>query len=112
MPENYRDRDSGDNFEADSSILSEEEENVKEPKLYKVLLHNDNYTTMDFVVQILVNIFHKHYVEAFYIMLNVHHNGIGVAGLYTHEVAETKIIQVRELAQQNEFPLRCSMEPV
>lgn len=83
---------------------------VQEPPLYKVLLHNDDYTSMEFVVSILENIFRKSQQEAMRIMLNVHEKGIGVAGIYTREICETKIAVVHELARKNEFPLRCSME--
>ncbi len=91
--------------------LTEQEEQVSEPPLYKVLLHNDDYTTMEFVVMVLEVIFHKSTAEATRIMLNVHHNGIGVAGVYTREVAESKVALVHELARKHEHPLRCSMEP-
>lgn len=83
---------------------------VQEPPLYKALLHNDDYTSMEFVVSILEHIFHKSPQEATRIMLNVHEKGIGIAGIYTREICETKITLVHELARQNEFPLRCSME--
>jgi ATP-dependent Clp protease adaptor protein ClpS len=75
------------------------------------LLHNDNYTTREFVVAILREVFHKGEGEAVQIMLHVHYNGIGVAGVYTYEVAETKIKTVEKLARENDFPLRLSMEP-
>jgi ATP-dependent Clp protease adaptor protein ClpS len=78
--------------------------------LYKVLLHNDNYTTMEFVVEILMLIFNKPPEEAARIMLNVHHNGIGVCGVYTFEVAETKVDAVHSIAREKGFPLKCSME--
>lgn len=84
---------------------------LEKPKLYKVLLHNDHYTTRDFVVEILKGIFNKDETEAVQIMLHVHNNGVGVAGVFTFEVAETKVETVIELARQNEFPLMCSMEP-
>lgn len=84
---------------------------LKKPRLYKVLLHNDDYTTREFVVMVLRTIFNKSEPEAVRIMLHVHHNGIGVAGLYTHEVAETKGAQVTSLARANEFPLLVTMEP-
>ncbi len=83
---------------------------TQEPPLYKILLHNDDYTSMEFVVSILENIFKKSHAEATKIMLNVHHEGIGVAGVYTREVCETKVAVVHQLAQTNDFPLRCSME--
>jgi ATP-dependent Clp protease adaptor protein ClpS len=83
---------------------------LQKPKLYKVLLHNDDYTTMEFVVFVLMSIFHRSETDAVQIMLHVHKNGIGVAGVYTYEVAETRIAQVEGLARQHEYPLRCSME--
>jgi len=86
------------------------ERKLKKPKLYKVLLHNDDYTTMEFVVFVLQGIFHHPEAEAVQIMLHVHKNGIGVAGVYTYEVAETRVAQVEALARQHEFPLRCSLE--
>lgn len=83
---------------------------IQEPPLYKVLLHNDDYTSMEFVVSILETIFQKSQQDAMRIMLNVHEKGIGIAGIYTREICETKIAIVHELARKNEFPLRCSME--
>ncbi|MFZ5775783.1 MAG: ATP-dependent Clp protease adapter ClpS [Thermodesulfobacteriota bacterium] len=80
------------------------------PPLYKVLLHNDDYTTMDFVVMVLESVFHKSPSEARRIMMNVHRQGIGVAGLYPRDVAETKVLLVHDLARRHEYPLRCSME--
>jgi ATP-dependent Clp protease adaptor protein ClpS len=76
-----------------------------------VLLHNDNYTTREFVVEVLRTVFHRSEQEAVQIMLHVHYNGIGVAGVYTFEVAETKIKLVEAAARDNGFPLRLSMEP-
>jgi ATP-dependent Clp protease adaptor protein ClpS len=86
------------------------ERKLQKPKMYKVLLHNDDYTTMDFVVYILQTIFHRSEIDAVRIMLHVHKNGVGVAGVYTYEVAETRVAQVEVLARGNEFPLRCSIE--
>ncbi len=88
----------------------ETEKKLKKPPLYKVLLHNDDYTTKEFVVQILEYVFHKANTEAVHIMLHVHQNGIGVAGVYTYEVAETKVALVESLARQHEYPLKCTME--
>ncbi len=88
----------------------ETEKKLKKPPLYKVLLHNDDYTTKEFVVQILEYVFHKAQTEAVHIMLHVHQNGIGVAGVYTYEVAETKVALVESLARQHEYPLKCTME--
>ena len=92
------------------SVLTEEVVETKEPLLYKVLLHNDDYTTMEFVVAILVNIFQKSKHEATAIMLNVHNDGVGIAGVFPREICETKIAIVHEVAKKNQFPLRCTME--
>ena len=78
--------------------------------MYRVLLHNDDYTTMEFVVEILVHIFHKSVADATRVMLNVHEKGMGVCGVYTFEVAETKVETVHSIARDNGFPLKCSME--
>ncbi len=86
-----------------------EQTRVKEPRRYQVLLHNDDYTTMEFVVAVLMEIFHKDEEQATAIMLSVHKKGIGVAGVYPREIAETKIAQVRERAAKYGFPLRCSL---
>ncbi len=86
-------------------------EKLQKPRMYKVLLHNDNYTTRDFVVAVLREVFHRSETDAVRIMLHVHHHGVGVAGVYTYEVAETKIRLVEQLAQEHEFPLRLTMEP-
>jgi ATP-dependent Clp protease adaptor protein ClpS len=83
---------------------------IKEPPMYKVLLHNDDYTTMDFVVQVLMLVFHKSVEQATEIMLNVHKRGIGVCGLFPYEVAETKVETVTRLARANGHPLKCTME--
>ena len=78
--------------------------------MYRVLLHNDDYTTMEFVVEILVHIFHKTIEDATRIMLNVHEKGLGVCGVYTFEVAETKVDTVHSIARDHGYPLKCSME--
>lgn len=91
-------------------VVSKTRHEVTEPKLYKVLLHNDDYTTMDFVIMVLQMVFSKEISAATEIMMNVHKKGVGVAGLYTREVAETKVAMVHELARNNEHPLRCTME--
>ncbi len=83
---------------------------VREPSEYKVLLHNDNYTTMDFVIEVLRTVFNKSQEEANRIMLNVHKKGVGICGIYTHEIAETKVYIVNQMAIHNNFPLKCSME--
>jgi ATP-dependent Clp protease adaptor protein ClpS len=97
--------------EGDVATETKQQQKLQRPKLYRVLLHNDNYTTRDFVVAVLREVFHKSETDAVQIMLHVHYNGIGVAGVYTFEVAETKIRLVEKLARENDFPLRLSMEP-
>ena len=82
----------------------------KRPSLYKVLILNDDYTAMEFVVHVLERYFHKNRDEATSIMLKVHHDGAGVCGVYTYEVAETKVMQVMEFARQHQHPLQCVME--
>ena len=86
------------------------ETRTKRPPLYKVILLNDDYTPMEFVVEILKSVFYKDHAEATRIMLHVHQNGMGVAGVYPYEVAETKTRTVEELARQGEYPLKCVME--
>jgi ATP-dependent Clp protease adaptor protein ClpS len=85
---------------------------LSEPRQFRVLLHNDNYTSMDFVVEVLESVFNKNAPEATHIMLNVHKQGVGACGIFTAEVAETKVAIVHHLARQQNFPLRCSMEEV
>lgn len=98
------------NPQFDDEVLTQEDQQVEKPPLYKVLLHNDDYTTMDFVVYVLINVFHRSENDAINIMLAVHHHGVGVAGVYTREIAETKINQVHNLARAHEYPLLCTME--
>ena len=82
----------------------------KEPTLYKVVLLNDDYTTMEFVIHVLETVFQKSPAEAFRIMMHVHLNGKGIAGVYPWEIAETKVDTVTEMARQSEFPLRAAIE--
>jgi ATP-dependent Clp protease adaptor protein ClpS len=96
--------------ESEGSVITEKKQQTKQPSMYKVLLHNDDYTTMDFVVMVLETVFHKSAEEATLIMLNVHEQGVGVAGVYPRDVAETKVILVHDLARKNEYPLKCSIE--
>ncbi|MBF0449273.1 MAG: ATP-dependent Clp protease adapter ClpS [Candidatus Magnetomorum sp.] len=86
------------------------EEDILEPSMYKVIMYNDHYTTMEFVVYVLEKIFHKSLKEALRIMLNIHNKGAGICGVYPAEVAETKIMTVHQMARENEFPLKCEME--
>lgn len=94
-------------FQSDTDI----EFDVKEPSLFSVFLINDDFTTQDFVIQVLTEFFHKSESEAFEIMLKVHKTGKGLAGVFTKEIAETKVYFVKQAAKENNFPLRCSMEP-
>ena len=90
--------------------VAEAEEKTEEPPLFKVLLHNDDYTTMDFVVHVLESVFNLPEDQAIQIMLNVHVKGIGVAGVYTYEVAEMKVAKTTAMAREQEFPLLCTIE--
>jgi len=101
---------SGTEKELDGAVLSEKKQQTRKPPMYKVLLHNDDYTTMDFVVLVLEIIFHRERNEAGRIMLAVHQQGVGVAGIYPRDVAETKVLLVHDLARKNEYPLKCSIE--
>lgn len=94
----------------DEDLEIKERQETKPPPLFKVFLLNDDYTTMEFVINILENVFRKSSVEAAQIMLHVHKNGKGMAGIYTRGIAETKVAKVHELARLDEFPLKCTME--
>jgi ATP-dependent Clp protease adaptor protein ClpS len=87
------------------------DQKLQRPRMWRVLLHNDDYTTQDFVVWILETIFRKPHAEAFAIMMSVHRSGLGVAGVFTHDVAETKVKATQRLAEEHEFPLLVTMEP-
>ncbi len=91
-------------------VLERTKQETKKPELYKVFLLNDDYTTMDFVVEILEDVFHKQPAEAFRIMMQVHTQGKGLCGVYPFEVAETKVATVVERARENGYPLRAAME--
>ena len=103
--------DKGPSTRRQEGVAVQERAKTKRPPLYKVLLHNDDYTTKEFVVMVLQAVFHKSEVDANRIMLHVHENGIGVAGVYPYEVAETKIAKTLALARRYEYPLQLSMEP-
>jgi ATP-dependent Clp protease adaptor protein ClpS len=90
---------------------TKKKEVLQKPPRYRVLFHNDNYTTMEFVVLVLREVFHKSESDAMSIMYNVHRKGVGVAGVYTRDVAETKINKTHQLAKEHEYPLKLSMEP-
>jgi ATP-dependent Clp protease adaptor protein ClpS len=97
-------------IERDSEVLTESEIKLEKPKLFKVLLHNDDFTTMDFVIFVLQHVFLKELAEAFVIMMKVHEEGIGIAGTYTYEVATMKADKAMNLARSREFPLLCTVE--
>ena len=96
--------------ELDEAPVAESQEKTEEPPLFKVLLHNDDFTTMEFVVYVLQSIFNMPEDQAFRVMLNVHVQGIGIAGVYTFEVAEMKVAKTTALAREHEFPLLVTME--
>ncbi len=102
----------GDIFRPDRSgeLQEKRKPRVKEPKKYRVLLHNDDYTTMEFVVDVLKKVFHKSPAESHAIMLNVHKKGSGVVGLYPYDIAATKVDQARSMAKNNGYPLKCTLE--
>ena len=83
---------------------------LEEPQMFKVLLHNDDYTSMDFVVEVLTGIFHKSHAQAEQIMLQIHEKGKAICGVYSFEIAQTKAQQVKQKAKQNEFPLLATIE--
>ena len=86
------------------------EQEIREPKMYRVILHNDDYTTMEFVIEVLMSIFHKPLLNATRIMLDVHKKGKGICGVYTYDIAATRVARVHQLAHKREFPLKCSLE--
>ena len=102
---------SNEDTDDESGVSTIVKDRVKRPPLYKVLLHNDDYTTMEFVVYVLRVVFGRDLPEAQAIMLQVHNDGVGVCGIYTHEIAESKVAKVAKLAKDNGHPLLCSMEP-
>jgi ATP-dependent Clp protease adaptor protein ClpS len=100
-----------DHKSGDGLALQEARPALKRPDMYRVLLINDDYTPMDFVIMLLQSVFRKDHEAATQIMMHVHTKGVGVCGAYTREVAETKVRQVMDLSQQGEHPLQCTMEP-
>lgn len=101
-------------YETDCLPIAEllEETALEEPRFFQVILHNDDYTTMEFVVLVLMEVFRKSNEQAMAIMLNVHKNGAGVAGVFMLEIAETKIALVRNMAREAGFPLRCTLQEI
>ena len=102
---------SGDTDQSvDRDVLEDVRDEAREPDMYKVLLHNDHYTTMEFVIEVLRVVFHKPILEATKIMLDVHRKGIGIVGTYTYDIAQTRASRVVHMAREREFPLRCTVE--
>ena len=97
--------------EDDGEVATDQRIRTEKPRQYKVVLHNDNYTTMEFVVLVLMRFFRRNETEATHIMLTVHHRGSGVAGVYSKDVAETKVEQVTSFAQDQGMPLKLTAEP-
>jgi ATP-dependent Clp protease adaptor protein ClpS len=97
-------------YEHDEAVVTESEEKLKKPPLFRVLIHNDDFTTMEFVVFVLRDVFNRSEGDAFTIMLKVHTEGVGIAGVYTYEVAQMKAEKATSLARANEFPLLFTVE--
>lgn len=106
MSEDQKDDQAGNKI----GVLTKTQPKTKKPSMYKVLMLNDDYTPMDFVVHILLKYFQKSEDEAVQIMLNVHQTGVGICGVYSFEIAETKVMQVIDDAKRNEHPLQCTLE--
>ena len=110
MGKNKIDSNNTSNNDGELDLGLENDVSTEEPKLYKVLIHNDDYTPMDFVIFVLKKFFNKSEELAFKIMLDVHNKGIGIAGIYTFEVAETKSMQVNQFSKNNQHPLKTTFE--
>ena len=93
-----------------TETLTRPKQEVRKPSMYKVLLHNDDYTTMEFVVSVLMTVFLHSEASAFEVMMHVHKNGVGVAGIYTREIAETKMAKATKLAREHKHPLEVTIE--
>ena len=104
------DGEGGDDGDFGTAVVTRTKPKTKKPSMYRVLLLNDDYTPMEFVVHVLERFFGKGIDEATQIMLHVHHNGVGECGIYTYEVAETKVTQVMDFARKHQHPLQCVME--
>ncbi len=108
MQEGYTMAKKKEKYEEDLSVIVD----IDEPSQFRVLLHNDDYTPMDFVIRILKTVFHKQTEEATRIMLNVHQRGVGICGVFPFDIAETKVNRVQYEARESGFPLRCTLEEV
>lgn len=103
-------RDKPGNPDREAGVATRTRPKTKKPSLYRVVMLNDDFTPMEFVVEVLMRIFNKSPEEATQIMLHVHQNGVGVCGVFTFEIAETKVAQVMDLARRAQHPLQCTME--
>lgn len=97
-------------IDADGEVLTESKSKLEKPRLFKVILHNDDFTTMEFVVFVLQYVFNREDIDAFTIMLKVHNEGIGIAGIYPFEIANMKAEKAMNLAKAREYPLLCTVE--
>ena len=97
-------------YDFEEEVATKSRERLKRPPLFRVLLHNDDFTTMEFVIEVLKHVFGKSDADAFSIMWAVHTQGLGVAGVYTYEVAEMKVERVSQMAREQEYPLLCTLE--
>lgn len=104
------DNDGNDDGGRNTGVITRTEKKLKKPNMYRVLLLNDDFTPMEFVIHVLERFFQKNREEATQIMLHVHQHGVGECGVFTYEVAETKVTQVMDAARQNQHPLQCVME--
>ena len=100
----------GDGEDNEQGVAVKSRSKTKKPSMYRVLMLNDDYTPMEFVIHVLESFFNKSHDEATQVMLHVHQKGVGVCGVYTYEIAETKVNQTMDLAQQNQHPLQCTIE--
>lgn len=100
----------GNDDRSNTAIITRTRTRTKRPSLYRVLLLNDDYTPMEFVVLVVERFFNKSHEDAYQIMMHVHHNGVGECGVFTYEVAETKVTQVMDFARKHQHPLQCVME--
>ena len=107
---NIRSESEENNNQTDGSVLTKVKPKTKKPSLYKVLMLNDDYTPMEFVVVVLERFFGKNHTQAFEIMLTVHKKGMAVVGVFSHEIAETKVAQVMDFSRRHQHPLQCTME--
>jgi ATP-dependent Clp protease adaptor protein ClpS len=105
-----RDSRNDDDGDLKTGVATKAKPKTKKPSMYKVLMLNDDYTPMEFVVQVLEKVFAKSRDEAMHVMLHVHRRGVGICGVFTYEVAETKVNQVMDVARKNQHPLQCTLE--